>query len=290
MKFLENNIISFNDEKEIKTIYSEDESEFIDAIDQLNKKGGNVYIDTPIINLNTQSSISINGQLPGGIIGKRQTNGEYPRINFIIRNYKDIFPGFNIFGSNKFIEYIIIEHSPFYGISIYGNNNSLDHVISRYNYGSGFNIIGDFNTLNYCYSYRNFAANIYLVNADSFNILGEVNNIFNYCFAWDNANSGFNYISYLNSSELNYLHSGSWNNGNVDIFIGKYDYYNGRPLDKNLWTIQEIMESDPKFASNYYNKKYNIDDAELGGFSVNEWISEVESKIRWKWIYIWKCR
>ena len=110
----------------------------------------------------------------------------------LIRNYKDIFPGFNIFGSNKFIEYIIIEHSPFYGISIYGNNNSLDHVISRYNYGSGFNIIGDFNTLNYCYSYRNFAANIYLVNADGFNILGEVNNVFNYCFAWDNANSGFN--------------------------------------------------------------------------------------------------
>ena len=28
----------------------------------------------------------------------------------------------------------------------------------------------------------------------------------------------------------------------------------GSPLDKNLWTIQQIMESDESFVSNYYNK------------------------------------
>ena len=30
---------------------------------------------------------------------------------------------------------------------------------------------------------------------------------------------------------------GSWNNGNINAFIGIYDYDNGAPLDKNLWTI-----------------------------------------------------
>ena len=44
--------------------------------------------------------ITISGQLPGGIIGVRQSNGEYPRINFINRNV--YISGINILGSNKF--------------------------------------------------------------------------------------------------------------------------------------------------------------------------------------------
>ena len=278
-KHLENNLISFTDDEELITITSDDELEFLNAIDQLNKKGGTIYIDTPVINLNNQTSISISGKIPGGIIGIRQSNGEYPRIQFVNRYSEEIFTGFNIFGSNKFIEYIIVENSPSYGISIYGDNNILDHVISRYHYGSGFNIDGDFNILNYCYSYRNLGFGIISINGDGFNIFGEVNNVFNYCFAWDNANSGFNYIRFLNSSELSYLHSGSWNNGNIDVFTGKYDYDNGRPLDKNLWTIKDIMESDPSFVSNYYNKKYNIDNAKLAGVTVKEWIAKISPKL-----------
>ena len=237
---LENNLISFTDDEEITTIYFDDEYEFLDAIDQLNKKGGTIYIDTPVISLNTKSSISISGTIPGGIIGIRQSNGEYPRIKFTKKYYyyDDFLPGINIYGSNKFIEYMIIENSPNYGMSIIGVNNILDHVISRHNYGSGFNVFGNFNTLNYCYAYRNCYANKNSVNGDGFYIFGELNNIFNYCFAWDNANSGFNYARTFNSSELSYLHSGSWNNGNVNVFTGKYDYDNGNSLDKNLWTIQ----------------------------------------------------
>ena len=279
-KYLENSLISFTDDEEITTIISDDEKEFLDAIDQLNKKGGTIYIDTPVINLNKKISISITGQLPGGIIGIRQPNGEYPRINFNQRVYfEETYPGINIYGSNKFIEYIIIENSPEMGVILFGDNNILDHVISRYNYGSGFSIYGSFNTLNYCYAYRNCDTDISSVKADGFYIFGEVNNVFNYCFAWDNANNGFNYARLFNSSELSYLHSGSWNNGNVNVFTGRYDYNNGSPLDKNLWTIQEIMESDPSFVSNYYNKKYNVDNAELGGFSVNEWVSKVGPKL-----------
>ena len=44
------------------------------------KKGGYIYIDTPIITI-TQGSLSITGTLEGGIIGIKQPNGEYPRLN-----------------------------------------------------------------------------------------------------------------------------------------------------------------------------------------------------------------
>ena len=279
-KNLENKLKSFTDDEEISTIYFDDEYEFLDALDQLNKNGGTIYIDTPVINIHEKVSIAINGQLPGGIIGIRQSNGEYPRINFMQRFFfEEVYPGINIYGSNKFIEYVIIENSPEMGVTIFGDNNILDHVVSRYNYGSGFSVYGNFNTLNYCYSYRNGDTDIYSVKADGFYIFGEVNNVFNYCFAWDNANSGFNYARLFNSSELSFLHSGSWNNGNVDVFTGKYDYDNGNTLDKNLWTIKDIMESDPSFVSNYYNKKYNIDKALIGGFTSIEWISKVGPRL-----------
>ena len=246
----------------------------------LNKNGGTIYIDTPVINLVERKIILIGGQLPGGIIGIRQANGDYPRINFVKKEgIIELFSSFNVYGSNKFIEYIIVENTPNFGISIVGNNNIFDHVISRYNYGSGFAVYGDFNTFNYCYSYRNCDTKISSQKPDGFYIQGEVNNVFNYCFAWDNANSGFNYARILNSSELSYLHSGSWNNGNVDVFTGKYDYDNGSPLDKNLWTIKDIMESDPSFVSNYYNKKYNIDNAKLDGVNVKEWIAKVSPRL-----------
>ena len=39
------------------------------------------------------------------------------------------------------------------------------------------------------------------------------------------------------------------------------------------------MESDPNFVSNYYNKKYNVDNAKIGEFSVNEWITLVSPKM-----------
>ena len=270
---LDKNFVSFTDDEEIITINSDNETEFVDAIEKLNEKGGTIFIDTPIINLNETTFIRISGSLSGGIIGIKQSNEEYPRINFNKEN--EALSGIIITGTNKFLEHIIVENAPFHGVSIIGNNNILDHVISRYNFGSGFAIRGDFNTLNYCYAYRNCGSSMYLINADGFQISGDINNVFNYCFAWDNSNSGFNYVKILNSTEFSFLHSGSWNNGNINVFTGNYDYENGSPLDKNLWTIQEIMKSDPSFISNYYNKKYNIDNAKLEGISVKEWISKV---------------
>ena len=276
-KHLKNNLKSFTDDEEITTIYADDQFEFFDAIEQLNKNGGTIYIDTPIISIKEETSISITGQIPGGIIGIKQSNGEYPQIKFVheIDGLEEISSGLNIYGSNKFIKYIIIEKSPSYGVSAYGDNNIFEYVISRYNLRSGFNVIGNFNTFNYCYSYRNFDINFSDINCDGFHIVGKLNNVFNYCFAWDNGNSGFNNVRLSNSSELSYLHSGSWNNGNINVFTGKYDYDNGRPLDKNLFTIQQILRFEPNFENNYYNKKYSIDDVYIFEEPIEIWISEI---------------
>ena len=160
-----------------------------------------------------------------------------------------------------------------------GNSNILDHIISRYNFGSGFRIYGNFNTLNYCYAYRNCDITSFDTIADGFYISGEVNNVFRYCFAWENANSGFNYVRNFDSSELSYLHSGSWNNGNANVFTGSYDYSNGEILDKKLWTIKEIMASDPNFVSNYYNKKYSVENAYIKSILVDSWITYVSPRM-----------
>ena len=269
-KDLNKKIKSFVDDDEIATIITDSESELKEALNILYEKGGTIYIDTEVINLKKESLLLLDGDYPGGIIGIRQPNGEYPRIHFVKEEIKNLFNGIYL-SSNKFIEYMIIENSLNDGIIIHGDNNILDHVIIRYNYGSGILVYGDFNTFNYCYSYRNFDGAKFPLSSDGFKISGELNNIFNYCFAWDNGNSGFNYVRELNSSDLSYLHSGNWNNGNVDVFTGKYDYDNGNPLDKNLWTIQEIIKSDPNFVSNYYNKKYNVNNASIGSLSVNSW-------------------
>ena len=275
-----NNFISFTDDEVITTITSDNEDELLNAVSQLNNNGGTIYIDTPVITLRKYIKIIIDGQLPGGIIGIKQGNGEYPTFDFTRGNVKISPPaGLLIFGSNKFVEYIIVENAPDSGVSIMGNSNILDHIISRYNFGSGFRIYGNFNTLNYCYAYRNCDITSFDTIADGFYISGEVNNVFRYCFAWENANSGFNYVRNFNSSELSYLHSGSWNNGNANVFTGSYDYSNGETLDKKLWTIKEIMASDPNFVSNYYNKKYNIDNAYIKGVPVKEWLSKTQPNL-----------
>jgi len=209
----------------------------MEVINILYEKGGTINIDTPLINLKESTLLLLDGDSPGGIIGLRQSNGECPRINFVQEETEDLFNVIYLF-SNK---YMIIENSLNDGIILIGNNNILimlyqDIIMALDSF------FWKFQYFNYCYSYRNFDGTIFSVEADGFIISGEFNNVFNWCFAWDNASSGFNYVSSMNSSDLSYLHSGSWNNGNIAIFTGRYDYDNGRLLDKSLWTIQEIIK------------------------------------------------
>jgi hypothetical protein len=278
-KTLKKTLRHLGDDDEIATITSDNENELAQAIRLLNQNGGTIYIDTPVIHI-VNATLTFLGTVSGGIIGERQANGEYPRLSFINSKKSVEFSGIVFYASNKFVEYIIIEHSLTFGIEVYGHNNIFDHVISRYNSGPGFVVSGDFNTFNYCYSYRNFNKEIrYNINGDGFRINGEIGNVFKYCFAWDNSNSGFNYMRYLNSSDLSYINSGSWNNGNINVFTGRYDFDSSYPLDKNLWTIQAIIDSDKNFVSNYYNGKFNIDNAKIDQYSIDQWISIVSPRI-----------
>ena len=79
---INNNFISFTDHEEITTITSDDETEFINAVNILNENGGTIYIDTPVINFIKRYVIEIEDDFTGGIIGIKQSNGEYPRFSF----------------------------------------------------------------------------------------------------------------------------------------------------------------------------------------------------------------
>ena len=272
--FLFSIIISLNDIKcqtekvdEIVTIRSDDESSLREALFILWKLGGVVYIDTPIINIKTPGSLSVTGTMSGGIIGIQQSNGEYPILNFqeqrdsTIENYNS---GIDLVGSNKIIRNIIVENAGLYGIFVNGQRNVIDHTIVRYNGYSGIYLSSECNTntFNFIYSYRNFNFLDEYSKTEGFTIQnGAINNIFSFCFAWDNSHNGFGFNNFRgknrNGSQT-YAHSASWNNGNINVFSGKYDFDNGKPLDKNLWTIQKIMKSDKNFENNYKNHKFDL--------------------------------
>ncbi len=40
------------------------------------------------------------------------------------------------------------------------------------------------------------------------------------------------------TKDLSYEECACWNNGNPDIFTGKYDYENGNALDTNLYLVE----------------------------------------------------
>ena len=282
-KLLEENVIT--------TITSDDELALTQATKQLWKTGGYIYIDTPVITI-SQKDVDIGGNLEGGIIGVQQPNGEYPILDCKLLRKKDSgYFGLSIAGNNLKVQNIIIENAPSYGIFVSGKHNVIDHVITRYNGESGIyvNSQSDFNTFNYCYSYRNFLMPNMNMNKDGDGFTIEIdsfNNEFNYCFAWDNSKSGFSYYSIPFSQAKNtyehftYSHCASWNNGNIDVFSGKYDFDNGRQLDKKLFTIQEILESDKNFENNYNNKKFNLENAKINNTLATELFANYEEKTR----------
>ena len=278
------NLASFVDAT-ITTINSDNQNELISAVSKLNKNGGVIYINTAIINISSKSTINLSGSKSGGIVGKKQPNGAYPRISFKkARDSGSTARGFTISGSNKYMKFLTIEHAGDNGIWISGAKNTLDHIITRYNNDSGIQLSdnADSNTLNYCYSYRNIDVKTYGANADGFAPkLGATNTVFKYCFAWDNSDDGWDSYDKQGdySASVQYLHSACWNNGNPDVFTGKYDYDLGRGLDKNMWTIQQIMAADSNFETNYKNRKFNLSKGKIAGMSVSSWLSKAEGEM-----------
>ena len=281
-KFL-SNMASLAEDDAITTITKDSESELLEAVETLNSKGGTIYINTPVINISTKSTIKLTGSTAGGIVGMKLSDGTYPRIDFTkARDAGSTARGFTISGSNQFIKYLIIENSGDNGIWVSGEKNLIDHVIARYNNDSGIQLSNEANgnVVNHSYSYRNCDVNTFGANADGFAPkLGATNTEFNYCYSWDNSDDGWDSYDKEgdNSATVIYMHCACWNNGNPDVFTGKYDYDNGKALDKNMWTIQQLIQSDSNFESNYKNKKFSTDKGKIAGVSASEWLSKAAS-------------
>ncbi len=278
------NLASFGDAT-ITIINSDNESDLIKAISKLNSSGGVIYINTKKITISSKSTLNLSGTKSGGIVGQRQSDGTFPVIDFKkARDSGSTSRGFTISGSNLYMKYLIIQSAGDNGIWVSGSKNVLDHIITRYNNDSGIQLSDNasYNTLNYCYSYRNIDVKTYGANADGFAPkLGASNNVFKYCFAWDNSDDGWDSYDKEGdeSAKVEYLHSACWNNGNPDVFTGKYDYDNGKSLDKNLWTIQQLISSDSSFESNYKNKKFNLSKGKIAGMSANSWLSKAQGEM-----------
>ena len=197
----------------ITTIKSDNEAALLNAVATLNKSGGVIYINTAIINISSLSTILLSGTKSGGIVGMKQANGSYPRISFKnARNKGSTARGFTITGSNQYMKFLTIEHAGDNGIWINGSKNTLDHIIARYNNDTGIQLSNNANSnrLNYCYSYRNIDVKTYGGNADGFAPkLGVTNIVFNYCFAWDNSDDGWDSFDHPGdiSASIEYLHS-----------------------------------------------------------------------------------
>ena len=267
----------------IDIITIDNETSLREAIKSQNENGGTIYINTTIINIKTDLKLELKGDISGGIIGIKQPNNEYPRINFEIARNNGSFSSLNIYNSNKYLKYLIIENSPIHGVVVSGKNHTFEHIITRYNQYAGIFIseISDSNTFNYCYSYRNCDLKGNGVNGDGFFIKGATNTKFNHCFSWDNSNNGFSVSSHeLKYSSLIYSHSACWNNGNANIFSGKYDYDNGYSLDKNMLTIQEIIKSNLNYEKNYKKKNFTIDNSKIDGKNANEWILKTKERTK----------
>ena len=103
--------------------------------------------------------------------------------------------------------------------------------MTRYNKDSGIQLSNNANgnSLKYCYSYRNCDTKTYGANADGFAPkLGASNTVFEYCFAWDNSDDGWDSYDKEGdkSAKVTYKHSACWNNGNTAVFTGAYDKAN----------------------------------------------------------------
>ena len=270
----------------IATITSDNEKALLDAVAKLNKSGGVIYINTPIVRISSTKTINLSGSIAGGIVGQQQSGGTYPVIDFKPeRNNGSTARGFTISGSNKYMKYLIIQNSGDNGIWVSGSKNTLDHIITRYNGDSGIQLSDNAvsNTLNYCYSYRNIDVPTYGANADGFAPkLGASKTVFNYCFAWDNSDDGWDSYDKEgdNSATVSYLHSACWNNGNPQVFTGKYDYDNKWALDKNIRTVQYLMSSDANYESNFNNRKFAISSsAKINGMKYSDWMAKAEGEM-----------
>ena len=70
-KLLKDSFITLAESDEIITITKDDEKSLYEAVQTLNKNGGTIYIDTPIINISNKNTLALSGTKAGGLVGKK---------------------------------------------------------------------------------------------------------------------------------------------------------------------------------------------------------------------------
>ena len=257
--------------------------DLVSAVNSLASKsgGGTVYVDAKVIDCTAQLALKSTKGNPVNIVGVKQDDGTYPVLDFSsfrnstigstgpkLKSSGDSNVGVRITGSYYTLENLIIQKAGDNGVQIKGDNanhNTLNNCIVRYNNDAGVQITGgaSYNTMRFVYSYRN--CDIYSLggNADGFapKLGAETGNTFYGCYAWDNSDDGWDSYDKTSSGytkDLSYEECACWNNGNPDVFTGKYDFENGNPLDTDLFMIELICAQDPSFASNYNKGNFSL--------------------------------
>jgi len=267
-------------------------SDLVSAIDSAEAAGGGtVYVSGSTISCSGQIALSTSNAKVN-IVGVQNSDGTYPVLDFssflssyIGKSTSDSAVGIRITGSYYTIKNLIIQKAPDNGIQIKGSsagNNTVSNVITRYNNDAGLQITGGAysNTIEYVCSYRN--CDVYTIggNADGFapKLGAGSGNTFYCCYAWDNSDDGWD--SYDKSGDLTpdltYTWCACWNNGNPDVFTGKYDFDNGDALDTNLLLVQLITAKDSSFATNYAKGTFSLPTSSFiatssGTLSISSW-------------------
>ena len=236
------------------------------AISKVEKAGGGkVYVKGNKIACDWQIALSkANANVQ--IIGVQNADGSYPELNlsdfmakYIGKASSDAAAGVRISGSNYTLQNLIIEHAPDNGIQIRGKsagNNKVSNCIVRYNNDAGLQVTAGAyrNTIEAVYSYRNCDVYTRGGNADGFapKLGAGSGNTFTYCYAWDNSDDGWDSFDKAGdvTPDITYTNCAVWNNGNSDVFTGKYDFDHKKALDENLHLVQLIKAKDGSFASN----------------------------------------
>ncbi len=171
--------------------------------------------------------------------------------------------GIYIRGSGYIIKDLIIQNAPGTGVKLLGEkacNNIMENLILRYNDGKGIGISNKAanNTVKNCYAYRNCDVVTCGNNGDGFTIpanAGSGNKLIN-CFAWENSDDGFDLFGTYEEVRIENCYA--WHNGDPNVYTGKYDYDNGKPLDEQLHLVKLFMQYDQNFKTNYESGNFKL--------------------------------
>lgn len=262
--------------------------------------GGTVYVNAKSMSCDAQLLLSGTTN-PVSIVGVKQSDGTYPVLDFktfrsaqvgstgsSLTTSAEAMVGVKINGANYTIKDLIIQKAPDKGLLIKGanaKNNTVENVIVRYNNNAGLVVSGSAsnNTIKYVFSYRNCDVYTRGQDADGFapKLGATTGNTFYACYAWDNSDDGWDSYDKTDSGytqDLVYEECAAWNNGNPNVFTGKYDYDSGKTLDTDLFLVELISKNDSSFATNYSAKSYTLSSSsfintDAGKLSASNWVA-----------------